>query len=203
MGTFWTLVILVSMTLLVIGIGVIRNFNFKKKHDIFIRFAEKKGLGLSFHNPFNFTFFGKDPKNSLRIEPYRGLIAAQNSVKGVIFSLPIINPEMKALKIVKPHESYTWLTGIMPIDNALKIGHDLGQQVVMHTNDMLFSSYMLSQDIIIDLGVLFNRVEAGIVYVYGDKLGCIIPHFVYEDDMYDTWEKVVELLFNLKAELQV
>ncbi len=194
--------ILIGMTLLVIGIGVTRNYNFKKKHDVFLRFAEDMSLGLSFHNPFNFTFFGKDPKNSIRIEPYRGLVNSQNSVKGVNFSLSIINPELKALKIVKPHDNYTWLTSIMPIDQALKIGHNLGEKVMMHTNDMLFSSYVLSQDIIIDLGVLFNRVEAGVVYIYGDKLGCIIPHFVFEDQMYDTWGKIVKLLFDLKTELQ-
>ncbi|MEM6631754.1 MAG: hypothetical protein AAF694_18915 [Bacteroidota bacterium] len=191
------------MALIVIAIGVSRNRSFKKKHDLFQKFAEENSLGLAFHNPFNFRFYGNDPKNTVRIEPYRGLVSGSNSVKGTIFTLSLINPELKTLKIFKLHEEYPWLSNLLPIDNAIQIKNNLGEKVQIQTNDMLFSSFLLSQDIIIDLGVLFNRIDAGVIYIYGDELGCIIPYFVYEEGMYNTWGKVLDLLLNLKAELQV
>ena len=203
LGTYGTIAILLGMALIVIAIGVIRNRSFKKKHDIFEKFAAEKGLGLAFHNPFNFRFYGNDPKNSIRIEPYRGLVSGNNSVKGTIFTLSLINPELKTLKIFKLHDDYPWLSNLLPIDNAIKIKYNLGENVHIQTNDMLFSSFILSQDIIIDLGVLFNRIDAGVMYIYGDELGCIIPYFVYEEDMYNTWSKALDLLLNVKAELQI
>jgi len=202
-ATYWTVSILLGMALIVVIIGILRNRSFKRKHDLFQKFADSHALGLAFQNPFHFTFFGNNNTLAYRIEPYRGLMGSGGAIKGAIFTLPLINPELKALKISKSHPEYPWIDSILPIDDPIKVGHVLGEGISITANDMVFTSFILTQDIIIDLGVLFNRVDAGVVFIYGDQLGCIIPHMLYEENMYETWEKALELLHSIKMELQV
>jgi len=201
--TSWMLVIIILLAIGTIAIGVIRNRRFKRKQDAYHTFADKNGLRVAFRNPHNFTIFGEYRGLSIRVEPHRGLIANPSSRKGVIFNLPLVNPNIKAIRIVKIGDKHPWINDLYPIDNPIFANKNLGDKVVIQSNDMLFSSFLLSDDVIIDLGILFNRIEAGIIFIYQDELGCVMPHFLFEPDMQATWQLVLDLLCDIKEELMM
>jgi len=201
--TYLMFVFILLVALGAIATGMIRNRNFKKKQEIYQKFSQQNGLKLAFRNPKNFTLFGEYRGFSIRIEPYRELSQNPLSSKGVIFQLPLVNPHLKALRIVRKNEKYPWIQGFYPIDNPIQVNKQLGKDVTIQTNDMLFSSFILSEDLLIDLGVLFTRIDSGIIFIHNDMLGCIIPQYLYEKDMSTVWQLVIDLLCNMKDELMM
>lgn len=195
------LIIVVILALGAIATGILRNKRFRKKQNIYHQFTSKNHLKLAFRNPKNFTIYGEYRGFSIRVEPNRELKQNGNSSDGVIFQLPLVNPNLKAIRIVKKNNKYPWIQGLFPIDQVVAVKNTLGDEVIIQTNDMLFSSFLLSEDLLIDMGVLFTKLDAGIIFIHNDVLGCIIPHYIYENNMEEVWQRVMDILCDIKEEL--
>ncbi len=197
------LIIVISLTLLSIGIGVYRNRAFRKKEDQFGKLANSLGLKLAFTQPQQFTFYGDYRNYPVRIEPLA--LEQADRKKGKLWStkitLPMINPNLKILRVSKASALYSAFNDYMPYRDLQKISHQIAPWIDIHTNDPLFSHIVLSDDIKMDLVVNLKSVDSGIIYIMGDELGAILPFLIREDADSPKVANILDVLCNIKDEL--
>jgi len=183
-------------------IGIIRNRNFSRKEKLHKRLASLLGLSLSYQSEDDFVIFGSHRDYRVRLESI-GLTDRenQNMIPALKWSIPMVNPQLKILRMAKDSDHFPQLKSVAHLDRPVKMAHDLGEFLSITTNDLMFGSILLSDDIKISLFELFNPIEAGLLYIDGEELGMISPELLIREELVEWHTKAVALLCDIKDEL--
>ena len=87
------------------------------------------------------------------------------------------------------------------LDQPSFVRHDLGEWLQITTNDLLFASLILSDDIKISLYDTFNKIDAGLVYIEDEELAFIFPELLTDPEQVASIEKMIQLIVDIKDEL--
>ena len=155
-------VFFIPIAILLIGgafvIGMIRNRNFDKKEKLHQKLAQALGLSLSYQNQKDFTIYGYYRSYPLRIE---GISINSPELKkpfhAVKCSISMVNPQLKILRIAKSHPEFELFENLVILDRPVHMPHNLGDWLDISTNDLMFGSILLSDDIKISLFEVFNH----------------------------------------------
>lgn len=194
------LVLILLITGITIFIGVYRNRRFvrwQKKHEAF---ANKLGLKIAYSNPKAYKIFGKRGPYELFIEPIQ-LSDKEESDWATRITFPMQNPNLKALRIIKYNGQFPEFDNFGRIDRPTDIPYKIGEGIKIETNDPLFSHLVLTDDIKMDIAVAFKKLDTSAVYIYADELSAVIPSLIHESSDKEIYHSHLELLFNIKEEL--
>ncbi|MEL7340083.1 MAG: hypothetical protein AAGM67_06320 [Bacteroidota bacterium] len=188
--------LVVLVILIAILVGYRRHKRYGRWEKLHARFAKRRSLKHNFIHQDNFQFYGSYRDYKVQVKPEK--------IDERLFSrfcIEMINPNRKALRISRSNEAFPSLEKEAIIDHPFPIKHDIGEWLVMQTNDLLFSSLILSDDIRISLHEVFSKYEAALLYIYDEELVLLIPQTLeYEEDMIK-YEKALEILCDIKDEL--
>ena len=114
----------------------------------------------------------------------------------------MVNPNRKALRIRRKETLSSGLDQIAIIDRPVQLSNGMGGEMEMLTNDFLFSGLILSDDVKITLYEVFQLAQDGLLYLFDDELAFLSPHLITTQDQIETWQKIADLLCDMKDELQ-
>ena len=195
----WTVVIV--LTVFSIGFGVYRNLRFRRIQMLHNRIANDIGLKLVYADARNFTLFGDFRSYPVRMEPISLVSDTKNPHWGIKISIPMVNPTLKALRIAKSSPSYPYLEQVGKVFRPVEVPHKIADELRIETNDFMFCHLILSDDVKMDLVVLFKALEAGVVYLQDDELSCVLPDLIRDQPHLQIYHTALELLCNMKDEL--
>lgn len=204
MSQIITFAAIFAVVLVGVIIAFLRIRNYSKKERLHQELSDKYGLRGRFINEKKFELRGKYREYYLSIEsfllPPNGLEDAKgNSLK---FSLKMTNPLRKCLRILKTNPPNSDLEAIVPLDKLLTVKHDLGEYLQIHTNDLVFSSLILSENARISIhDAMSNIPGAAIMYIQDEELSCIVPGLLSRSDQLGKFHKIVDALADMKDEL--
>jgi len=185
--------------LAVFAIAIIRHRRFQKRQELHGRLAADMGLKFTFQYPHQYRVYGNYKGYPISVFPIELLRESKDKVKYASkISIPMVNPNRKSIRI---HPKGSELAQLIPIDQALKVKHPAQSWLSIDTNDFLFSSLILSDDIKISLGAFFQSLGKGIVYIQDDELACILPGLLQAEDQIAHYVSALDLLCEIKDEL--
>ena len=198
------LIILFSLIALgVVLTGVIRNRNFSRKEKLHQQFSQKNDLQLAYIHERQFNMYGNYRGYPVLIESFSVALPTnkKNVLSAVRFSIPVTNPMRKCIKAEKGFDLYPHLALLAPLDKGISVKHGMGDDITMATNDMLFSSRVLSEEVRISIYDAFKDQEAGILYLQDENLSFATPRLLVQEDCLPSWQKMLDLLCDIKDEL--
>lgn len=197
------LIIVIILTLGSIGVGVYRNRSFKRREKQFAQLARALGLKLAYTQPKQFTFYGDYRNYPVRIEPFTYSQQKDKKQKqwGTKITLPMINPNLKILRISKSSALQPDFNSFIPHSDLQHVQHQIVPWLDIHTNDTLFSHLVLTDDIKMDLVVNLKSIDSGIIYIMGDELGAVLPFIIRESNDPPKLGQILDILCNIKDEL--
>ncbi len=187
-------IVLVILTAIIVGYRRHRRYN--RWEMLHKRFAKRRSLKVNFIHQDNFQFYGSYRDYKVIVKPE--LI---DEVLYSAFTIEMINPNRKALRIAKKSESAPTLNSRAVIDHPFNIKHDIGKWLIMETNDLVFSSLVLSDDIRISLHEIFSKYDAALLFIYDEELCLLVPKTLDREEDITPYEKALELLCDIKDEL--
>lgn len=190
----FVVILLVILTATIVG--VIRHKRFNRWEKLHKRFAHRRNLQHNFQHFSRFHHYGSYREYQIEITPE--LI---DKVWFTRFSIAMINPNRKALRIAKANEAFPSFKELAIIDHPFEIQHDLGDWLTMQTNDLIFSSLVLSDDIRISLHEALNALPAGLIFLYDESLSFLRPGMLDQEPDLLQFEKALDLLCDIKDEL--
>ncbi|MEM7369285.1 MAG: hypothetical protein AAF587_11845 [Bacteroidota bacterium] len=197
----WILFAGIVLICLILFLGINRYRRFAKQETLFHQMGERLGLQVAFLNSKAFTVFGTYRSYTVQLESKHLPTHPGKGVYGLKAHIPMINPNRKALRISNPTSSVEGLATIARIDRPIQLEQGMGDSIEMLTNDFLFSGIILSNDVKITLFQVFQEVGDGLLYLYDDELAFIWPKPLDQSSDVETWGKIVDLLCDMKDEL--
>ncbi|MEO0897055.1 MAG: hypothetical protein AAFY71_11695 [Bacteroidota bacterium] len=183
-------------------IGFIRNRNFDRKEKLHKNLAVRLGLSLSYQSEEDFLIFGTYKDYKVRLETIEIRTRDnQDGIPALKWNIPMINPQLKILRIAKDNPSYPQLTSLAYLDRPVNMAHDLGEWLSITTNDLMFGSILLSDDLKISLFEVFNPIEGGLLYIDGEELAIVRPHLILKEEDMKWYQKGLDLICDIKDEL--
>ncbi|MEL6629362.1 MAG: hypothetical protein AAFQ83_14715 [Bacteroidota bacterium] len=202
MGTTGFIIVMSILAIASVTAAIIRNRNFRKKEKLHEGLGETYGLSLAYASERSFTLFGTYQDYSLRIEPVELPNRSRETIlEALKISIPMVNPQRKLFRAIKPLEELPHLDIIADLDQPSFVRHDLGEWLQITTNDLLFASLILSDDIKISLYDTFNKIDAGLVYIEDEELAFIFPELLTDPEQVASIEKMIQLIVDIKDEL--
>lgn len=188
-------------------IGIRRHRRFRKVELIFERFAQRHGLKSVFSSLEDYAIFGRKSGYTFKIQPWPGndavFPAGATAHPYTLCGVNMQNPQLKAFRISKFDPHYPEISQNPWETLPIHMKHSLGQGVNMDTNDMLLAGIIMTEDVTIDLGRLFETLPAGVFYISGDTMSYVLP-FRLEDMKEDgAWDLIVQVLLDIKNELKL
>ncbi|MEO0469517.1 MAG: hypothetical protein AAF206_07855 [Bacteroidota bacterium] len=190
---------MITLMLIALAIGMIRNRRFHLQEARHKKFAKKYDLNLAYMNEKDFTMFGNF--RSYPITLCNAEAGNPEAIQGVKIYIPMTNPSRKSIRIVRGDDKHPPLVQFAPFAHALRIPFDVAFSLRAETNDLVFSSLILSDDVRIGIYQLFNKIEAGILYLHDEELACFFPDFFVHNNMANLYHEAMELLADIKDEL--
>ncbi|RMG25753.1 MAG: hypothetical protein D6730_10340 [Bacteroidetes bacterium] len=182
-----------------VAVGVIRNRRFQLNQQAHEDLARELGMKLAFESPRAYRIFGRYRGYEALIAPVEMPPAVRESVPlATKASLSMTNPNRKRLYVF-PQQ--TPLVALLPDDAAVKVTHPAQDWLEIRTDDLLFSSLILSEDVNISLGAFFQQHPRAILYLMDDELACILPGLIHKNVAVSTVIQAINLLCDLKDEL--
>jgi len=202
MGTTGFIIVMSILAIASVTAAIIRNRNFRKKEKLHEGLGETYGLSLAYASERSFTLFGTYQEYSLRIEPVELPNRSRETIlEALKISIPMVNPQRKLFRAIKPLEELPHLDIIADLDQPSFVRHDLGEWLQITTNDLLFASLILSDDIKISLYDTFNKIDAGLVFIEDEELAFIFPELLTDSEQVVSIEKMIQLIVDIKDEL--
>jgi hypothetical protein len=197
----WMWSIVIVLALASIGVGVVRNLRFRREQNLHRKLARRLGLRMAFADTRDFTLFGTYREYPLRIEAVSlSSEKAKSHQMALKLSLPMVNPNLKALRIARRSPEYPLLDSTATVFKRLEVAHGIADWMEIETNDMLFAHYVLTDDIKMDLVVFMKPLEAVVVYIQDEELACLLPGKVNTYDLAHI-QAAADLLCNIKEVL--
>ena len=191
---------------IVIGLTIaaifIRKYHLKEK--IHQMLSDNFGMRGSFINEKRFQLRGWADDYKLTIQSIRipESEAAKEEGNAIKFALPMVNPMRKCLRIVKEDAQHPEISNYIPLDKLLVVKHDMGDWLKINTNDLVFSSLVLSENARISVhDALKNLPHGAIMYIQDEELACIIPSLLKKEAQLEGFYKIVNALKDMKDEL--
>lgn len=203
MGSTIFLIVVSILAVVSVTAAIIRNRNFKKKQRLHQHLESKYGLSLAYASENSFTLFGKYQDYKLRIEPIEIPDRMRETLlDGLKISIPMVNPQRKLFRILRKEEGLPHLNLIAALDHPSFVPHDLGKWLEITTNDLVFASLILSDDIKISIYDTFNKLDTGgVLYIEDEELAFILPELLVDEEQLPIIEKMINLVVEVKDEL--
>lgn len=181
-------------------VGMIRNRNFQYRQELHETVARQTNLKLAYQSPQQYKMYGEYRGYPVKISSIELMKSSKEDVKFVSkIRIDMINPNRKSILISLPGAS---LTKLVPLDDPVKVKHNAQEWLDIYTNDMMFSSLLLSDDVKISVGAFFQSKEQnGVIYIYDDELACIFPELLLKSDQVNVYKKALDVLCDIKDEL--
>ncbi|MEM8901694.1 MAG: hypothetical protein AAGC85_26535, partial [Bacteroidota bacterium] len=119
----------------------------------------------------------------------------------VKISLPMINPNLMAIRISRNDVEPSPLLNQIPVYRPQPVSHSIAPWLEVLTNDLMFSHRILSDEIKMDMVVSFKSVPEAILYVMDNELACLIPGLLNEKYPAEAYKQFLALLISIKDEL--
>ncbi len=199
-------VIFIPIAVLLIGgafvIGMVRRRNFDRKENLHKQLARRLGISLSYLNHKDFTLFGNYRGYNLRLEVV-DLSDRDKKEKRLYLkcAIPMINPQLKVLRIEKADPAFQEMDKLAILDRPVHMPHDIGDWLAISTNDMMFGSILLSDDLKISLFEVLKPAEAALLYIEGEELAFVSPQLILDENQIEYYQKATDLLADIKDEL--
>lgn len=203
MAVTWIVVISVLLVLAFSIFARIRYVRWAKIEKLHQRLGSEHDLQVAYLNSKAFTIFGSYRTYSVHIEALTLSDSASKSIQGIKCQLPMTNPNRKALRIAHFGSKSEHLNQIALIDKPVVIKHGFGDNIEVLTNDLLFSGIILSDDVKISLYEVLKEVDSALLYLYDAELAFIWPKSLGEENELSHWSKIINLLCDMKDELNI
>ncbi|MDX2286543.1 MAG: hypothetical protein NW241_20420 [Bacteroidia bacterium] len=194
-----------ALTAGLIATGIIRNRRFKRRQDQHQQLASRLGMQLAYMNEQQATWYGNYRSYPLRIEtvliPVPGPRGRALHRPALRFALPMHNPSLNALRIARRHPDAPWLDSIAQPDRPMTFAHGIAPWLDIQSNNMLFASLVLSEDLKISLYDVFSRLEAGLMFIYDDEMVFLYPGLLPDSSDLSLMLKIADLLCDTKDQL--
>ena len=202
MSSPWFILVISALTLGSVAVGVIRNRRFRLKELLHQKLAKKLGLQVAYLNERDFNLFGTYREYALRIEAFPILLPGEKQgPMGVKLSLPMTNPNLKSLRIGKDSDLHPELSQYRLIDRPTAFPHEVAPWLKITTNDLMFASLLLADDVKITLYEVFKPLSGALLYVQDEELAFITPRLLTEPEALQELQSVADLLCDMKDEL--
>lgn len=113
----------------------------------------------------------------------------------------MINPQLKVLRIEKADPAFQEMDKLAILDRPVHMPHDIGDWLAISTNDMMFGSILLSDDLKISLFEVLKPAEAALLYIEGEELAFVSPQLILDENQIEYYQKATDLLADIKDEL--
>jgi hypothetical protein len=162
-------------------------------------------MQLAYMNEQQAVWYGNYRGYALRIEtvliPVPGPRGRALHRPALRFALPMHNPSLKVLRIARRHPDASWLDAIALPDRLTPFPHGIAPWLDIQSNDMLFSSLILSDDLKISLYDVFSRLEAGLMCICDDEMRFFYPGLLPDSSDLSLMLKIADLLCDAKDQL--
>ncbi|MCB0837499.1 MAG: hypothetical protein KDD63_02855, partial [Bacteroidetes bacterium] len=180
---------------LIYGVRQYRRFRFIE--NMHRNLAEKTGLHPAYLNERSFNIFGSYRGYPLKITPF--MIVKQSLA--VRFTIPMINPNLKWFSASKNLEAIPGFDQVTFHDKASDISQDIDPQIKIRSNDMIFSSLILSDNVKISIFEAFKDIPSGLLVIEDKEMYFILPGKIDNDVKISQSEKIINLMCDMKDEL--
>ena len=175
--------------------NIIHHRRFLKREALHRELASDLTLHIAYTGHREFTIFGKFRDYQVKIIPYDRISGFDMTQ----YLIPMINPNLKWLKISKnPQQA---MPEISSHDKAMVVKHDISKEISIETNDMVFSSLILSDNVKISIHDTFKNLEAGQLFIEGDVMAFVSPYPLRNSIDIQDGEKIINLMCDMKDEL--
>ncbi|TAE56067.1 MAG: hypothetical protein EAZ89_05055 [Bacteroidetes bacterium] len=203
MGSELFLLLVILLAIGSVGVGFVRNRNFRRKEALHQALADAYHLQIAYANELNFTIFGQHREYPVQIDVARLHVRGKREARYCLkISLPMTNPNRKSLRISRRNPDWSEFDGLAVIDRPFVVRHGISNWLEILTNDMIFSSLILSEDIKITLFEVFNPLEAGLLCIHDEELSFYYPGLLDSQEQHIHSGKILELLCDIKDELK-
>lgn len=199
----WILSILVVGSIPV-AVWAVRSYQKRKKAErLHEDFAREHGLKMAYLQPEDVQIYGhyRDYPAKITTETLPHSSTELRTVLKVV--LPMINPNRKCLRISVDSLDYPEFDRLVVLDRPIKVQHDLGEWLRMESNDLFFSSLILTDDIKISLYEIFKDRPAVLLYIQDDELALISPTLLRDRPDAVYIDKQLNVLCDIKDELNL
>lgn len=202
MNTIWFIILAVILTLGSIVIGVIRNRRFKAAEDLHASLGRRLGLDIAYTSPIDYTLFGSHRGYPVKVQPINLAIPGTKQPKWFTkVHIPMINPVRKMLRISRRSDQFSELENLVQVARADSVSHDLEPWLDIQTNDLMFSSIVLSENVKISIHQVFRQLTSGLLYIEDDELSLVVPGLLGSEKEIEVVYLAVQTLCDLKDEL--
>ena len=177
------------------GVKQYRRFKYIEK--VHRDFAEKIGLHPVYVNESNFNIFGSYRTYPLRVIPH--MIVKQSPATQII--IPMTNPNLKWMRIGKNLQAVSGFEQVSQHDKASPVTHQIDSSIEIASNDMIFSSLILSDNVKISIFEAFQDFQSAMLAIDGDMMFFITPGRIEKEDYIPKLEKAINLMCDIKDEL--
>ncbi len=203
METYWFIIVAVFIAAGSIAIGVTRNRRFRAIELRHSKLAGSLGLEVAFADPRQYAIFGSLRGYPIRIEPVN--LAEPGSKQPAWHTkihLQVQNPLRKMIRIARRSPHAHLLDRIVPLNRLDSLAHDLDPWMNLQTNDMMFASILLSDEVKISIHLAFRNTDAAILYIEDDELAWVMPGLLLDDTASQLLALAADLLCDMKDELK-
>ncbi|MEZ4826761.1 MAG: hypothetical protein R3C61_10790 [Bacteroidia bacterium] len=185
--------LLVVAILIVWGLRIYRTY--RRIENLHRDLAQRLSLHIAYSTFNDFTIFGRFRGYPVKVIPFTAISAPGF----VCFSVSMTNPNLKWLRISKNLSEE--LRQISFNDKSIVVRHDIGADIVIETNDMLFAGLILSENVKISIHDTFRDLPEGLFYLDGESMNFILTRPLRTEEDLKTVTKIVHLLCDMKDEL--
>lgn len=202
MDTVWFIILAIILTLGTITIGVIRNRRFKAIEDLHVSLGKRLDLDIAFASPVSYTLFGSHRGYSIKVQPQNLAIPGDKKPKWFTkVGIPMVNPVRKMLRISRRSPQFTELENLVQVARVDSVSHDLEPWLDIQTNDLMFASIILSENVKISIHQVFHQLISGLLYIEDDEIALVIPGLLRSDEELKLAYLAAQTLCDMKDEL--
>lgn len=202
MDTVWFIILAVILTIVTIAIGMIRNRRFKALEDLHASLGKRLHLDIAYASPKSYTLFGTHREYPIKIQPINLALPGTNEPKWFTkVMIPMVNPVRKMLRISRRSPYFSELENLVHVARVDSVSHDLEPWLDIQTNDLMFSSIVLSENVKISIHQVFSQLVSGLLYIEDDELSIILPGPIGSEKDMELAYLGAETLCDMKDEL--
>lgn len=202
MDTIWFIILAIVITLGAIAIGVIRNRRFKRLEQLHTDLASSLGLDTAFSSPSSYSIFGTHREYPVKISPLNlALPGNKEPVWVTKVSIPMVNPVRKMIRVARRSPDHDELESIVQVAKVDSVSHDLEPWLDIQTNDLMFSSIILSENVKISIHQVFRQLTSGVLYIEDDELAIVMPGLIKTTEQSHLASLGASTLCDIKDEL--
>lgn len=160
------------------------------------------GIELAYASPEQYSMYGSYRSYPIKIAPRN--LARPGTKEAAWYtqaSIPMINPLRKMIRISKRSTHFREMESLVQVARPDSVHHDLPSWLDIQTNDLMFASVILSQNVKISIHQLFQEVEAGVLAIEDNSLMIIFPGLIQTAQRHRIWELATNTLCDIKDEL--